>query len=217
MRIAILSTFLLASVCFAQTPSALESSPGGWKNIMPGPALEGWTRLPFMTPGPVSPIQQWKVDQASKTLICEGTGGHDWLRYDKEIGDAVFHVEFRYTKIENGKGYNSGVMLRNSADGAVYIQAQAGEQGTGYLFGNTLVDGKVQRWNLRGQLKDDRVKPAGEWNVFEVRAEGPKVTAWANGAVISESPAIGTLRGFAGLEGEGYRIEFRNILLKDLK
>ena len=109
-------------------------------------------------------------------------------------------------------------MLRNSADGTVYFQAQAGEAGTGYLFGSFPVDGQPKRFNLQRTMTEDRVKPAGEWNVFEMRAEGPKITVWVNGAVTSEysDPAI-PLKGHAGLEGEGYRIEFRNIKIKVLK
>ena len=206
--------------CCAQTKSALEADPSGWKDIMPAASLAGWTRQLFMArPNAVlPPVSQWKVDEQNHTLLCEGNGGHDWLRYDQELGDAIFHAEYRFTKIENGKGYNSGVMLRNSADGTVYFQAQAGEAGTGYLFGSFPVDGSPRRMNLQKSMTEDRVKPAGEWNVFEMRAEGPKITVWVNGAVTSEysDPAI-PLKGYAGLEGEGYRIEFRNIKIKALK
>jgi hypothetical protein len=182
--------------------------------------MAGWTRLLFMAQpnATLPPVSQWKVDAQNHTLVCEGNGGHDWLRFDQELADAIFHAEYRFTKIENGKGYNSGVMLRNSADGTVYFQAQAGEAGTGYLFGSFPVDGRPKRVNLRTAMTEDRVKPAGEWNVFELRAEGPKITAWVNGAVTSEiaDPAL-PLKGFAGLEGEGYRIEFRNVKIKVLK
>lgn len=217
MRRILTAVFLLAVACYGQTPSALESDPQGWKDIMPGPSFEGWTRLPFMSTQPLNPVSQWKVDPAAKVLVCEGNGGHEWLRYDKELTDAIFHAEYRFTKIEGGKGYNSGVMIRNSADGSVWIQAQAGEQGAGWVFGNAPVNGNSQRWNQRAQMKEDRMKPAGEWNVYEIRAQGPKVTNWVNGAVVSESPVIDTLKGYAGLEAEGYRIEFRNLKLKELK
>ncbi len=214
----LLSFLLLSGIaCWAQVPSALEADPGGWKDIMPAPSFEGWTRLPFMTTNPMDPVSQWKVDTAAKVLICEGNRGHEWLRYDKELANSIFHVEFRFAKIEGGRGYNSGVMLRNSADGLVYFQAQAGEEGTGWLFGSFPVNGQAQRFNLRSEMKENRVKPAGEWNVFEMRAEGPKITVWVNGGVTTEKADIPVLKGYAGLEAEGYRIEFRNIKLKELK
>jgi hypothetical protein len=80
-----------------------------------------------------------------------------------------------------------------------------------------MVDGKAQRFNMRSVMKENRVKPAGEWNVYEMRAEGPKMTVWVNGGITSEKADLDVLKGFAGLEAEGYRVEFRNIMLKELK
>jgi hypothetical protein len=214
----LLGFILLSAIgACAQIPSAIEADPTGWKDIMPAPSFEGWTRLPFMSTAPMDAVSQWKVDTSNHVLLCEGNRGHEWLRYDKELANAIFHAEFRFTKIEGGKGYNSGVMLRNSADGAVYFQAQAGEEGTGWLFGSMPVNGQPQRFNLRTEMKENRVKPAGEWNVFEVRADGPKMSVWVNGGVTTEKADITVLKGYAGLEAEGYRIEFRNIKLKELK
>jgi hypothetical protein len=214
-----LLTFILLSAigACAQIPSALDADPTGWKDIMPAPSFEGWTRLPFMSTAPMDAVSQWKVDTTNHVLLCEGNRGHEWLRYDKELANAIFHAEYRFTKIEGGKGYNSGVMLRNSADGAVYFQAQAGEEGTGWLFGSSMIGGQPQRFNLRSEMKENRVKPAGEWNVFEVRAEGPKMSVWVNGGVTTEKADITVLKGYAGLEAEGYRIEFRNVKLKELR
>ncbi len=94
-----------------------------------------------MTTTPMDPVSQWKVDTANKVLICEGDQGHEFLRYDKELADFIFHAEWRFAKIENGKGYNSGVMVRNSADGIIWHQAQTGDASGGFLMGNTLVKG----------------------------------------------------------------------------
>jgi hypothetical protein len=209
---------LLGAGCWAQTPSALETDPKGWTDIMPDPSFKGWTRLPLMTTTPMAPVSQWKVDTANKVLICEGDRGHEWLRYDKELTDLILHVEYRFTKIEGGKGYNSGILVRDNADASIWHQAQAGDQSGGWLFGNTLVKGAAQRFNLRSKMPAvSPVKPAGEWNVFEVRAEGPKISVWVNGVTTPELTDLEVLKGYLGLEAEGYRIEFRNLKLKELK
>ena len=215
----LLGILLLATAAWSQTPSALESAPTGWKDIMPPASLAGWTRLPFMSNTPMNPESQWKVDAATTTLLCEGNKGHEWLRFDQELTDFIFHAEFRFTKIEGGRGYNSGIFGRNNADGTVYVQAQAGEGGSGWLFGSTpgAAGAPGQRFNLRADMKEDRVKPAGEWNVFELKADGPDVSVWVNGAVTSEKKDLSVLKGYIGLEAEGYRIEFRNLKLKELK
>ena len=94
---------------------------------------------------------------------------------------------------------------------------QIGDASGGYLFGNTLLKGVVQRVNLRDQLKENRVKPAGEWNIYEIRAVGPKLSAWVNGAVSSELDNVEILKGHVALEAEGYHIQFRNLKLKELR
>ncbi len=217
MRHLLSCLLFLGAASWAQTPSALESDPKGWVDIMPDPSFKGWTRLPFMTTTPMDAVSQWKVDTANNVLICEGNRGHEWLRYDKELANIILHVEFRFAKIEGGKGYNSGVMIRNSADGTIWHQAQAGEQESGFLFGGTQFKGAPQRFNLRSKMTAKPVKPAGEWNVYELRAEGPKITLWVNGIVTQELTESDVLKGYLGLEAEGYRIEFRNLKLKILK
>jgi hypothetical protein len=209
--------FLAAAVaCFAQTPSVLESDPAGWKDIMPNASFDGWTRLAYLTTNPMDPVSQWKLDPAGRLLICEGNHGHELLRYNQEYADVIFHAEFRFVPIENGKGYNSGVIVRANADGTIWHQAQAGESGAGWLFANTPVNGQPQRIMLRTQLKEDRMKPAGQWNVYEVTAKGNKLSLWVNGGVTSEMPNLEVSKGFVGLEAEGYRVEFRNIKVKPL-
>jgi hypothetical protein len=205
---------LLGSALWAQTPSALESDSKGWTDIMPGASFKGWTRLPFMVTTPMNPASQWKVDTANKLLVCEGDKGHEWLRYDKELANSIIHVEWRLVPIPGGKGYNSGVMARNNADGTIWHQAQIGDASGGYLMGQTLVNGVSQRISLREQMKGNQVKPAGEWNTYELRADGPKMTLWVNGAVTTEFANLEVAKGFIGLEAEGYLIQFRNIKLK---
>jgi len=157
------------------------------------------------------------LDSQSGKVVCEGNGGHDWLRYDRELKDFILHVEWRFAPIEGGKGYNSGVFVRNSSDGKVWHQAQVGGGSGGFLFGDTPVNGEVKRVNLRASSISDRVKPAGEWNTYEITCRGSHLTLWTNGIVTSEMPNCEVLQGYVGLEAEGYRIEFRNLKMKELK
>lgn len=198
------------------TPSALESDASGWTDLLPPPDLAGWSRVP-VPPGAPLGRAQWHVDPATKVLVCDGDGGHDMLLCEREFGDAVFHFEFRYTKIEGKKGYNSGAYVRNSPDGAIWHQAQFGDANGGYLFGETPgPDGKKKFFTLNKQVTDGRVKPAGEWNTIEITARGKTLTLWVNGAVTCQFDACGAPRGRVGVEGEGYRIEFRNLKVKDV-
>ncbi len=40
------------------------------------------------------------------------------------------------------------------------------------------------------------------------------VTLWVNGAVTNQWKACGVPRGHAGLEAQGWRVEFRNVKVK---
>jgi len=201
----------LPSVPLRETPSLLESEPAGWTSVQPGPDLAGWTRLPWPATGALGP-QQWSVDAATGYLIGDGKGGHEWLRYDPELGNGVFHVEWRFTPVEGADRYNSGVFARTRTDLSAWHQAQIGLKG-GFLFGVTPVGGVVKR--VTQEPAAARVRPAGEWNVYELAARGRTLSLWVNGAVTSEI-AVDVPRGHFGLEAEGWRIEFRNLKIKSL-
>jgi hypothetical protein len=218
---ALLVALLASPALAADEPSALERSPEGWTDLLAtaGPGLKGWTRGPIppgSTPKATAGGSQWSIDPATGHLVCRGDGGHEWLRWDEELGDFVYHVEWRFTPVEGKKGYNSGVFARNSADATVWHQAQTGNASGGFLFGDTPVDGKLKRVNLSKQVKGKRVKPAGEWNTFEITCRGKTMTLWVNGAETCEFDACEVPRGYVGLEAERWRIEFRNVKVKSL-
>jgi len=199
------------------TPSLWDADRSGWTDLMPSADLKGWSRVP-VPPGGQLGRAQWHMEEAGKILVCDGDGGHDMLLCNQEFGDAVFHLECRYTKVEGKTGYNSGAYVRNSKDGAIWHQAQFGDAKDGYLFGETLLaDGKKKFFNTNKTVTDGRVKPAGEWNTLEITARGKELTLWVNGAVTCQFPDCGNPRGLVGLEGEGYRIEFRNLKVKELR
>jgi hypothetical protein len=225
MRTAVLG---LLGVCFAlpvvrpQTQSALEADAKGWQNLLADKTMKDWIRGPLgavgnLRAGSMDEPSPWKLDPATGILLCEGDhSGHEWLRYATEMADCVYHVEWRLTKVEGEPAYNSGVFIRSSADGKILHQAQ-GTLAGGFLFGSTMVNGAVQRFNLRQNMTENRVKPAGEWNVYELRAAGKQVSLWNNGAVVSEFNDCEVPRGYVGLEAEGYRVEYRNVQVKPIK
>ncbi len=194
----------------------------GWTDLIAetGPDMKGWVRVAIPPSGKLSETSQWSIDPKTGYLVCDGTGGHDWLRWDRELGDFVYHVEWRFTP-GTKSGYNSGIYARNSADGVVWHQAQTGDGSGGYLFGETMAGGKLKFFNLdkpedgkSGKAK--RVNRAGEWNTFEIRCQGKDMTLTVNGEPTSTWHDCEVPKGFVGVEAEGYRIEFRSIKVKSL-
>jgi hypothetical protein len=185
-------------------------------DILPNETLQGWTRIPIPAISGVNPKVQWRVDSAQQALICTGDGGHEWLRYDRELGDFEFQVDWRFTPRTQGETrYNSGIGVRMSRYGEIWHQAQTGTTG-GYLFGETFTDGLFRKFNLSKEMKENRVKAVGEWNHYGIRAQGERITLAVNGATVNELTGVGLHRGYIGLEAEGYEITFRNLKLKVL-
>jgi len=211
---------LIASRAPADDPvaSALERDPQGWTDLLAGagPKLEGWTRGPIPPQGKLGTRSQWSLDATTGYLVCQGDGGHEWLRWDHELGDCIFHVEWRFTPVPGKKNYNSGVYARNSADARIWHQAQTGDGSGGFLFGDTPVNGVLKRINLSRQQPASRVKPTGQWNDFEITCRGKEMTLWVNGGVTCQWRECDVPRGYVGLEAEGYRIEFRSVKVKSL-
>jgi hypothetical protein len=197
-------------------PSALEKDSSGWIDMLAttGAPLEGWTREPLPPAGKLDELSQWSLDKATGHLICQGDRGHEWLRLDQILADFVLHVEWRFTTVPGKKGYNSGVYVRNSSDARMWHQAQCGDGSGGYLFGESMFSYSVKPFNLRKEMARQMVKPAGQWNTYELTCKGRNVSLWVNGAVTNVWHGCEAPRGYVGLEAEGWRIEFRNVKVK---
>jgi Domain of Unknown Function (DUF1080) len=173
-----------------------------------------WTRIAIPPSHPVSDIAQWHIDPAAKTIVCDGNGGHEWLRYNKEFSDFKLHVEWRFAKLEGNPHYNSGVFFRNDRDGTIWHQAQTSPEG-GYIFGETMLGGKKTSFNLMKDMTENRLHPPGEWNTYDIECRKSTCTLSVNGAVVNTLHTDVT-KGYVGLESEGFKIEFRNLEIQEL-
>lgn len=183
-------------------------------NLFPKNYQDQWTRVAIPPTHPVSQVAQWHINPAEHQIICDGNGGHEWLRFNRELRNFTFHVEWRFTKLEGTPAYNSGVFFRNNEDGSIWHQAQTAVNG-GYIFGVTPVDGKPQPFNELKNMKENRLNPPGEWNTYNIRCVGDTCSLEVNGAVVN-SIHVGVEKGYVGLESEGYRIEFKNLVVQEL-
>jgi hypothetical protein len=197
-----------------ETKSALESDPTGWLDLLADKDLGHWKRVSIPPGSKLKAKNPWSFDSKTNLLVCDGEGIHEMLLYQEEFGDGIFHVEWRFRKVEGKKGYNSGVYVRTSEGGKIWHQAQVGDVGAvGYIFGDTLVNGQIKR--IRYEEKGPkRGKPPGEWNAYEVTCKGKDMTLWINGAITAKWNTCEVPKGHVGLEAEGWYIEFRNVKFK---
>src|SRR5438552_7284931 len=105
-----------------ESQSALQKDSVGWIDLLATKDLKDWKRVPIPPGSQLKSKNPWSIDPDTNYLVCDGVGIHEMLLYNQEFADGIFHVEWRFKKIEGKKGYNSGVYVRNSADGAVWHQ-----------------------------------------------------------------------------------------------
>src|SRR5437870_12688863 len=87
--------------------SALEKDPAGWIDLLAAKDLKNWKRVAIPPGSPLATKNPWSLDPDSNYLVCDGVGIHEMLLYNEEFGDGIFHVEWRFKKVEGKKGYNS--------------------------------------------------------------------------------------------------------------
>lgn len=199
----LLATFVLVGPAPAQS---IDMFPENYRQM--------WTRIAVPPANPLSKADQWHIDARKGQVVCDGNQGHEWLRFNHELTNFDFKVEWRFTPVPGATKYNSGVFFRNNRDGSIWHQAQTSLNG-GYIFANTLVNGKMQRVNLQKEMTQNRIKPAGQWNAYDIRCMGGACALAVNGKVVN-TIHIALDKGYIGLEAEGYQITFRRFHLQQL-
>lgn len=199
------------------TRSEYEKNPAGWTSLIPVDGdFKDWTRGLQSGSTALSMLSPWYIDPETKHLLCMGDKAeHEWLRYNRMFKNSILHLEWRFFPVAGNPKYNSGVFVRSNAEGTIWHQAQIGQDG-GYFFAVTPVNGVPKRIDLKSERTENRIRPVGEWNAYEITAKADRLTLWVNGAVTSVMYGVEVLEGYIGLEAEGYKIEFRNVRIKEL-
>jgi hypothetical protein len=203
----------LAALLGADTPAGDEP---GFVALFDGRTLSGWTRHGGRAGA-------WGVEDG--LLVGFGEGG-GWIGTGRPYADFVLRLEFRMTA-----GSNSGVYLRAPADTSHISRTGLEVQ---------LLDDEHPRyrglhaWQYTGSIyhvaaaERGHLRPAGQWNALEIRAEGPHIVVTLNGARVvddridrhpeleAEHPGLGRKQGLIGLQSHDGRVEFRQLRVKDL-
>jgi hypothetical protein len=200
--------------------------PGGEEGFEPlfnGKDLSGWTffleKRGDNKDGTMKMEDVWSVKDG--ILHCKGRP-NGYIRTEKDYKNFVLKLEWRWPE---GKGYNSGVLLRMVGPDKVWpksIEAQlmSGSAGDFWLIDGAKletaperVDPKAPRHRLKVKANE---KPLGEWNEYEIVVNKDKVVLKVNGEILNEGSGAEEVAGKICLQSEGGPIEFRNIRIKAL-
>ena len=165
----------------------------------------------------------WSVED--EVITCQGIP-RGYIRTEQEFTDFTLRLEWRWPK--NKRPGRGGVLIRTTGDDKIWpksLEAQINSPDAGDFWGliGYNLSGPADRYK---QLDHDQFgkltnlkktkaaeKPPGEWNLYEILADGPVVTLKINGQVVNRATGCDVVPGKICITAEGDEIHFRNIRL----
>ena len=197
----LLSFAIAADLCADEPPK-----DDGFVALFNGVDLKGW----------VGNTDGYKA--ADGVLVCQtGKSKGGKIYTAKEYADFVFQFEFKLTP-----GANNGVGIRapltgNPSKNAFEIQILDDSAKKYAKIKPTQFHGSIYK---RAAAKRGHLKPVGQWNRQEIRAEKNLITVILNGVRIVDRADVARYKkpskGHICFLGHGSQVEFRNIRIKDL-
>jgi 3-keto-disaccharide hydrolase len=200
---------LMAAAVFAAEP--------GFTPLFNAKNLDGWKLVGGVGPGYIV---------EGDRIVCPSNGGGN-LFTEKEYANFVLRLEFKVSP-----GGNNGVGLRAPFEGDAAYQGMEIQ---------VLDDPAEQYKNIQpaqhcGSIygvfpaKQGALKPTGEWNTYEITADGRHVKINLNGTmvvdadldtmkdqgILKQHPGLARATGHIGFLGHRSHVEFRNIRIKEL-
>lgn len=170
----------------------------------------------------------WSLNSEG-VLHCKGEP-LGYLFTEKDYTNFVLKLEWRWP--EGAKPGKGGVLLRTTGPNRIWprsLEAQINTGGAGDFWGlgGFGLEGPAERTKTVehpqfGKLINvaklvDMERPAGEWNQYEIRADGATVTLTINGREVNRATGCDVAPGKIVLTAEGNPIEFRNLQLQPLE
>lgn len=215
MRIAMLTLAVVSSWPL----SGFAQEDDGWMNLLQGTKLTGWKRVPLAPDTKLNAKNPWILPGQDNLLQCDGVDVKEMLLYDKEFGDGVFHVEWRFRKVEGDPIYNSGIYVRSKSDGLTWHQVQVAHNPKPPFMGDIFRIPNVKKPAPEVVGKGDgvkHVKAPGEWNTYDITCKGKTISIAINGTTATTWNDCPIPRGYIGLQAEFFFIEFKNLKFKEM-
>ena len=207
---------LVISVCLCCTGCTVERSRSRHSSVLND---EFWS---YYSSDPQSPMQQVWTEEGG-ILVCSGSP-LGYLYSNADFHDFVLTLEWRWpADQEPGKG---GVLVRMTGEHKIWpksleAQLNAGDAGDFWgLDGYELVGPSDRTRSIShetfGTLTNIRKtqaveKPPGQWNTYEIVADGDTVTLTINGTEVNRATGCTPRSGRVCLTSESSEIHFRKV------
>jgi hypothetical protein len=197
LRSSIVAATTLLAGC---APMPQDASEAGWQTLLDGGSgfTENWQRM-----GDAN----WRVVDGVVQADSGTKGKSSYLMTNSPYGDFVLRVEFWMSD-----DANSGIYMRcpdlanitdmNCTEANIFDQRPDPTYATGAI-------------THLSPIKDGP-KAGGQWNTFEITAQGPRIVVVMNGAKTGETDKAHALRGNIGLQWAQGVVRFRKVAIKPL-
>lgn len=189
----------------------------GFQPLFNGKDLSGWQLVRGRGPGYVV---------KKGVIVCPKNGGGN-LFTEKEYANFILRLEFRLSG-----GGNNGVGIRAPLEGDAAYQGMEIQVIDDYAKRYA----RLKPYQYTGSIYDvfpakrGALKKAGQWNEYEIMADGRRVSIKLNGtvivdadldsvtdpAVLKKHPGLARRAGHIGFLGHGTKVEFRNVRIKEM-
>ena len=210
--------FIAITGCSGKSLKMDNDDGDGFRPLFNGKELAGWT-------GNLTGY----VPESGGRLVCYPEKGKGNLYTIREFDNFHLHFEFKLTP-----GANNGLGIRTPLEGDAAYEGMEIQ-----ILDNSDMQYKdLKPYQFHGSIygvvpaKREFLKPVGEWNSEEVIADGPSIKVILNGTTIvdanideaskngtldrQEHPGLKRSKGHIGFLGHGSKLEFRNIMIKEL-
>lgn len=170
----------------------------------------------------------WKYSRDG-VLVCKGMP-KGYIYTEEDFTNFVLKLEWRWPP--GKKPGNGGVLLRMNGSHKIWpksleAQINTGDAGDFWGLDGYRLAGPAERSQSLehpqfGKLThvkktEDVEKPAGQWNQYEITADGEIVTLKINGRLVNRATGCEPAPGKICLTAEGDEIQFRNVRLTPIE
>lgn len=215
-------TLVLATVL------CLNSQAQKTKLLFNGKSLKGWYAFDQQNGRHKNASELFKVEEGMIRMYGSTAG---YLMSAKSYKNFELTADFKWNTDESfarkSNSKNSGFMylVPETAKDTLWpqgIQFQIKEGATGDFVllqnvGITVKGDKVAPGpSVVSKRFSDAEKPIGEWNTLKVMVKNGVAQQWLNGVLVNEATELSITEGRVLLQYEGYPIDFKDILIKEL-
>jgi hypothetical protein len=179
----------------------------GFKPLFDGKTLKGWDGDPRL----------WRVENGEIVGNTDGIQLEDnsFLISKEEYGDFVLRLRMKL------RNHNSGVQFRSEALPNWVVRGYQADAAEDNWWGGVYEEKGKRGVMVNGwKGKAEKIVRKGDWNDYEIRAEGDLIQIRLNGVLTAELRDSERLKGIIALQlhkGPGMEARFKDIRIQELK